>query len=259
MGRRAIELSDKQRARVAELLVEGRPNREIAAVIGCCGGNGQPQKVCDREGLGELYRARTSAQVSRSVARLRGADIMRMSLEGKTLAEIGDEVGVTRERVRQILDRGGCAPVRKKKRSVRLAEKKAQRGAAQMAAWRTSPRGALYGEFARELRLRGYDVRFEQVRCSNGMPSSVRVYVNGVRARLRVCMEKGLARSGGKQKYLHVPVNLKDVVYLVVLKTGYRYAYWSDDLLVTSLYFREGGEAIHEARESWVGPPLGAN
>lgn len=168
---RSPEYSDRKLADIANRIANGQTLAQIAAACGCS----TPTMAAQLKRLGLSDAQHTNVHIhswtagARANQRLNGVAhrkaklLRRMSAEGRTLQEMGDATGVTRERIRQLLNKYGCAPIRKAVRHERQEQSHGKARAKSLARWYESPKGKLYLEAIPHLFAAGVTLRTQQI------------------------------------------------------------------------------------------------
>lgn len=226
-----IRLTDEQRALTARALAALVPNGKIAAAIGVAPST--LPRLCEREGIGRLYRETRrlsrGRHVSSDVAEARRAVITAMAMKGATCREIGKALGISYQRVQQLVSAGKCGGlmqarrVRKRRRS-RLDELMSTR------------RGRLLVEFAAELAARGHDVAY---RFGDGAGRGAKLMVDGVICNLHAQAFR-FSPDGGAKRYYAAQNYHQDHVHLIA--AGDRRCVYLPPVLPKSIYVREDGK-----------------
>lgn len=149
--------TDQQAAVLASMVADGATLNEIGRAIGVS--RATVRAWIDRYELAELYYAlprRGMRQHERSVGRVMKSRIEHGILNGETLQSIANAVGVTRERIRQIIDEMG----RERERLNAKQLRQIGRRYAAIEAWLNGP-GQSLNRAAQYLAARGVVVEWE--------------------------------------------------------------------------------------------------
>lgn len=163
-------------------------------------------------------RAHRASQAQAHGVAVQHADTLRAMVgDGNTLEEMGQATGVTRERIRQVLNKFDCnAP--------RIANRQQQRKLRAVAAWLATPMGAVLTEFGERARAAGYTVERRVERPFRNGPLRVTLVVDGYVVNATYSR---IARSvGGPALYFRSKQRSDTSILLLSTADGQRAAWW---------------------------------